>query len=132
MRLVRAWTRGERAQLARRSGTALVSAALALLAAGCHVPGASSGQVAGSQQITVAVVPGFANAPLQVAVQDGLFAQHHLDVTVQTYQTLEQAYGALTSGQANVISGDYAGLLYAQADEPRAELRLIADGYDAT
>ena len=132
MRLVRARTRGEHARLGRRSRAALVAASLALLASGCHVPGASPGQAAGSQQITVAVVPGFANAPLQVAVQDGLFAQHHLDVTVQTYQTLQQAYGALTSGQANVISGDYAGLLYAQADRARARLRLIADGYDST
>lgn len=132
MRLVRAWTRGERAQLARRTGTVLASASLALLAAGCHVPGASPGQAAGSQQITVAVVPGFANAPLQVAVEHGLFAQHHLDVTVQTYQTVQQAYGALTSGQADVVSGNYAGLLYAQADEAHAQLRLIADGYDAT
>jgi NitT/TauT family transport system substrate-binding protein len=132
MRLVQARTRGEHGRLGRRSRTALVSASLALLAAGCHVPGASPGQAAGSRQITVAVVPGFANAPLQVAVQDGLFAQRHLDVTVQTYQTLQQAYGALTSGQANVISGDYAGLLYAQARGARAGLRLIADGYDAT
>ena len=83
-------------------------------------------------QITVAVVPGFENAPLQVAVKDGLFTQHGLNVTVQTYQTLQQAYGALASGQADVISGDYAGLLYMQARAPRAQLRLIADGYDAT
>ena len=131
MRLVRAWTRGGRAQLTRRSCAAVVSASLALLAAGCHVPGGSPGQAAGSQQIAVAVVPGFANAPLQVAVEDGLFARRHLDVTVQTYQTLQQAYAALTSGQADVISGDYAGLLYAQAHDPRAGLRLIADGYDA-
>src|SRR5712672_577074 len=135
MRLVRARTR-LRARMGRgmvrRSGITLVSVSLALLATGCHVPWASSGQPAGSQQLTVAVVPGFANAPLQVAVQDGLFTQHHLDVTVQTYQSLQQAYGALTSGQANVISGDYAGLLYAQAHEGHAQLRLIADGYDAT
>ncbi len=130
MRLVRAWARGGRAQLTRRSCAAVVSASLALLAAGCHVAG-GPGQAAGGQQIAVAVVPGFANAPLQVAVEDGLFARHHLDVTVQTYQTLEQAYAALTSGQADVISGDYAGLLYAQAHDPRAGLRLIADGYDA-
>ncbi len=130
MRLVRAWARGGRAQLTRRS-CAVVSASLALLAAGCSAPGGSPGQAAGSQQIAVAVVPGFANAPLQVAVQDGLFARRHLDVTVQTYQTLQQAYAALTSGQADVISGDYAGLLYAQAHDPRAGLRLLADGYDA-
>jgi NitT/TauT family transport system substrate-binding protein len=119
----------------RRSGMTLASAWLVLFATGCHVPGtgASSGQAqGGGQQITVAVVPGFENAPLQVGVKDGLFNRHGLTVTVQTYQTLQQAYGALTSGQAEVVSGDYSGLLYMQAHAPRAQLRLIADGYDAT
>ena len=116
----------------RRPGMTAVSVLLALLAAGCHVPGISSGQAAGGQQITVAVVPGVENAPLQVAVKNGLFTQHHVDVTVQTYGTLQQAYAALTSGQAEVISGDYAGLLYMQAHAAGARLRLIADGYDAT
>jgi NitT/TauT family transport system substrate-binding protein len=51
---------------------------------------------------------------------------------VRTYQTLQQAYAALTSGQAEVISGDYAGLLYMQAHAAHGRLRLIADGYDAT
>jgi len=110
----------------------LALAGLAMLAAGCQVPWASSGPAPGSQQITVAVVPGFANAPLQVAVRDGLFTRDRLEVTVQTYQTLQQAYGALASGQADVISGDYAGLLYMRARGPRAGLRLVADGYDAT
>jgi NitT/TauT family transport system substrate-binding protein len=125
--------------MVRRSGMTLVSASLVLLATGCQLPGTgtSSGQGAsqaqgGGQQITVAVVPGFENAPLQVGVKDGLFAQHGLNVTVQTYQSLQQAYGALTSGQAEVISGDYSGLLYVQAHARRARLRLIADGYDAT
>ena len=123
----------------RRSGMTLASAWLVLFATGCHVPGtgASSGQAAGQaqgggQQITVAVVPGFENAPLQVGVKDGLFTKHGLNVTVQTYQTLQQAYGALASGQAEVVSGDYSGLLYMQAHSRRAQLRLIADGYDAT
>ena len=128
-----------RGRLLRRSGMTLASAWLVLFATGCHVPmtGASSGQAGGQaqgggQQITVAVVPGFENAPLQVGVKDGLFAQHGLNVTMQTYQTLQQAYGALTRGQAEVVSGDYSGLLYMQARAHRAQLRLIADGYDAT
>jgi NitT/TauT family transport system substrate-binding protein len=116
----------------RQPGAAVLAAALALLAAGCHVPGTPGGDAAGAQQITVAVVPGFADAPLQVAVKDGLFTSHHLTVTVQTYQTLQQAYAGLTSGQADVISGDYAGLLYTQAHAPHTRLRLVADGYDAT
>ena len=124
--------------MVRRSGITLVSVWLVLCAAGCHVPGTgtpsgqAAGQAQGGEQITVAVVPGFENAPLQVGVRDGLFARHGLNVTVQTYQTLQQAYGALITGQAEVISGDYAGLLYMQARVGQAKLRLIADGYDAT
>jgi NitT/TauT family transport system substrate-binding protein len=114
----------------RRPALIGVLASLSLLAAGCHLPGTSSGPAAGNQQITVAVVPGFADAPLQVA-QGGLFSQHHLNVTLQNYQTLQQAYDALVSGQAEVISGDYAGLLYMQAHARNVQLRLIADGYDA-
>jgi NitT/TauT family transport system substrate-binding protein len=132
MRLGRASTRTRRAGIIRRSGSTLVSVSLALLAAGCHVLGTSSAQMPGGQQIVVAVVPGFANAPLQLAAKEGLFSQHGLNVTVQTYQTLQQAYAALDSGQADVISGDYAGLLYMQAHSARPQLRLIADGYDAT
>jgi NitT/TauT family transport system substrate-binding protein len=137
--LVEARPRTGRGRLARRAGMTLGSAWLVLFATGCHIPvvGTSSGQAAGQaqgggQQITVAVVPGFENAPLQVGVKDGLFARHGLNVTVQTYQTLQQAYGALTSGQAEVISGDYSGLLYVQAHARHTQLRLIADGYDAT
>ena len=132
MRLVRAGARVRRGDMMRRSGLPLVSALLILLATGCHVPGTSSGQAAGSQQITVADVPDFANAPLQVAAKDGLFAENGVNVTVRTYQTLQQAYAAVASGQAEVISGDYAGLLYMQAHAADDQLRLIADGYDAT
>ena len=57
-----------------RAGLILGLAALAPLAGGCHAAPAGPGQVA-DQQITVAAVPGFANAPLQVAVRDGLFAR---------------------------------------------------------
>src|SRR5499427_4497430 len=67
-----------RGRLLRRSGMTLASAWLVLFATGCHVlmMGASSGQAGGQpqgdgQQITVAVVPGFENAPLQVGIKDG-------------------------------------------------------------
>ena len=132
MRLVRVSERMRRGGLLRRSSLALVSVALATLAAGCRVPGTSSGQAAAGQQITVAAVPGFADAPLQLAVRDGLFARHGVQVTVHAYPGLQRAYAALASGHAQVVSGDYASLLYMQADAPRAQLRLIADGYDAT
>lgn len=130
MQLIKARARAGRG--GRMGRITLATASLLLLATGCHVPGISSGQAAGTDQITVAVVPGLENAPLQVAVKDALFTQDGVNVTVQTYGSLQQAYAAFASGQADVISGDYAGLLYMQARAPRAQLRLIADGYDAT
>lgn len=125
------WSRNGKRRRLGRPGMVLAPAALGLLVAGCHAAPAGPGQAV-NQQITVASVPGFANAPLQVAVRDGLFARDHVDVKVQTYPTLQRAYAALGSGQAEVISGDYAGLLYAQSHPSGARLRLIADGYDAT
>ncbi len=125
------WSRNGKRRRLGRPGMVLAPAALGLLVAGCHAAPAGPGQAV-NQQITVASVPGFANAPLQVAVRDGLFARDNVDVKVQTYPTLQRAYAALGSGQAEVISGDYAGLLYAQSHPSGARLRLIADGYDAT
>jgi NitT/TauT family transport system substrate-binding protein len=104
---------------------------VAVLASGCHVLGIGvSGAASGSGPITVAVVPGIDDAPLRVAVQDGLFQQHGLNVTVKDYQSLGAEFHALTSGQAQIAAGDYTGFFYEQATG-RASLRLIADGYDA-
>jgi len=125
------WSRRKKPGRARRAALVTAPAAVALLVAGCHAAADPPSQVQ-DQEITVATVPGFASAPLQVAVREGLFARQHVAVTVQTYPTLQRAYAALGSGQAEVISGDYAGLLYEQAHIPGTRLRLIADGYDAT
>jgi NitT/TauT family transport system substrate-binding protein len=102
---------------------------VAVLTSGCHAFGASATGTAGS--ITVAVVPGIDNAPLRVAVQEGLFQQHGLKVTVRDYQSLDAGFRALTNGQAQIAVGDYTGFFYEQATG-RASLRFIADGYDAT
>ena len=104
---------------------------VAVLASGCHVPGTgTAGAGPGSGPVTVAVVPGIDNAPLQVAVAGGLFRQRGLSVSVRDYQSLGAEIQALTSGQVQVAMGDYTGFFYEQATG-RAALRLIADGYDA-
>lgn len=103
---------------------------VALLVSGCNFLGiGSSGGVSGSGPITVAVVPGIDNAPLQVAVQEGLFRQNGLNVVVRNYPSIGAEYRALTSGQAQVAAGDYTDFFYMQSGG--AKLRLIADGYDA-
>ena len=115
----------------RTSALRIVLAVLPVvaLASGCT---SSSGNDAsgGGAAITVAVVPGIDNAPLRVAVQEGLFRQHGLDVTVKDYSSLKDELSALTSGQAVIAAGDYTGFFYAQA-AGQAKLRLIADGHDA-
>jgi NitT/TauT family transport system substrate-binding protein len=108
---------------------ALCAASALLLAApisGCDVLGSSG---SGNASVTVAVVPGIDNAPLDVAVRDGLFQQRGLRVTVKDYQSLSTELQAVTSGQAQIAGGDYTGFLYEQA-VGHAKLRLIADGYD--
>jgi NitT/TauT family transport system substrate-binding protein len=111
--------------------TALVVLPVVVLASGCHVPGTgASGPASGSGPITVAIVPGIDNAPLQVAVQDGLFRQHGLNVVVKHYLSLDDVFRALTSGQAQIAGGDYTSFFYEQSTGG-ARLHLIADGYDA-
>ena len=104
---------------------------VALLVSGCNFLGiGSSGGASGSGQITVAAVPGIDNAPLRVAVQEGLFRQNGLNVVVRYYPSLAAEFRALTSGQAQVAAGDYTDFFYMQSTGG-AKLRLIADGYDA-
>lgn len=109
---------------------AVIGISLAVLASGCSFLGGGSGAASGSGPITVAVVPGIENAPLDVAVQDGLFQQHGLNVTIKSYTSLDDVYRALTGGQAEIAVGDYTDFFYEQATG-RTSLRLIADGYDA-
>ncbi|HEY2518539.1 MAG TPA: ABC transporter substrate-binding protein [Streptosporangiaceae bacterium] len=99
------------------------------LAAGCQ--GSGPGGSGAGGPLTVAVVPGIDNAPLRVAVQEGLFRQRGLDVTIKDYPSLTAEVQALTSGQARIAAGDYTGFFYTQATG-RASLRLVADGHDAS
>jgi NitT/TauT family transport system substrate-binding protein len=102
-----------------------------MLVSGCQFLGiGSAGAGAGSGPVTVAVVPGIDNAPLSVALQEGLFRQNGLNVVIKDYPSLSAEYRALTSGQAQIAAGDYTDFFYLQATD-RASLRLIADGYDA-
>lgn len=131
MRIVQASARLAARGMVRRGGVAAAALTIGLAMAGCHATGGSSGQGPGGQ-ITVATVPSDESAPLQVGVKDGLFSQHGITVTERAYHTIQQAYAALISGQAQVISGDYADLLYKSNHDSSHPLRLIADGYDAT
>jgi NitT/TauT family transport system substrate-binding protein len=126
MRLVRV-----NARVLPRFGFALALVSLAVLAAGCHVPGTSSASSAGNQQLTVAAVPGIETAPLEIAVKDGLFRQHGVTVTIKHVSSVAAAYKLLSTGAVDVAAGDYTSFFYAVAAK-NAPLKLVADGYDAS
>jgi len=122
-----AWA-GAHIKQSRTSSVALLALAVTVLASGCTALGSGA---SGGSSITVAIVPGIDNAPLRVAVQDGLFRQDGLNVTIQDYSSLDAEVQAFARGKVQIAEGDYTDFFYEQA-VGRASLRLIADAYDAT
>jgi len=103
--------------------------AVTLLAVGCT--SAVDPTAVGTTSITVAVTSGADNAPLVIAVKEGLFREHGLNVVVKTYPSLRPEFQALKKGNVDIAAGDYADFLYVEA-VGKASLHLVADGYDAT
>jgi NitT/TauT family transport system substrate-binding protein len=118
--------------LYRRFRRAVACLSAALLVAGCGLLGGSSGGLSSSDNatISVAAVPGVDDAPLYVALREGLFRQRGLHVTISNYSSLRQEIQALGSGRVDIAAGDYADFFFKQS-RGALDLRLIADGYDA-
>jgi len=116
----------------RRFRRAAACLSAALLVAGCGLFGGSSGGLSSSDNptITVAAVPGVDDAPLYVALREGLFRQRGLHVTISNYSSLRQEIQALGSGRVDIAAGDYADF-FSKQSRGALDLRLIADGYDA-
>lgn len=118
----------------RRTAGLAAAAAGAILLTGCHAPGFSSAAAPGptaSGTVTVAALPGVADAPLYIGIRDGLFRRAGLSVRVVSMSTVPQEVAALRKGSADVAFGDYASMFYAQEQQPAPHLLAIADGYDA-
>jgi NitT/TauT family transport system substrate-binding protein len=135
MRLVPASTLVARckkpARPSRTVSTAVAALMLATLAVGCQVAGTGAGSPpAGTVAITVGAIPGIDDAPLYVAVKNGLFSSAGLNVTIRKYQSVSQELQDLKSGRVDVAEGDYADFFYAEA-KSLPGLRVVADGYHA-
>jgi NitT/TauT family transport system substrate-binding protein len=110
---------------------AIGALAAAALAAGCSVAGASPGTPAdGTTTITVAAAPGVDDAPLYLAVKNGIFQSAGLNVKITSYQSVSQELQALAAGKADVAAGDYVDFFWEQAHS-KLNLRVVADGYHA-
>jgi NitT/TauT family transport system substrate-binding protein len=84
--------------------------------------------------ITVAAVPGVDDAPLYLAMRDGLFKDAGLTVTIQSYSSVGKEIAALSNGSAKFAVGDYADFFFAQdaaASAHHPGFSIVADAYDA-
>lgn len=137
MRLVSAHDRarcgGATGRRRRRAAAVTAAAAGLVLVAGCHVPFTSSSAAGptGSGTVTVAADAGVGDAPLYIAIKDGLFTQAGIHVRVVPGNTATSEVAALKSGQADIAFGDYADFYYAQQLKSSPGLNIVANGYDA-
>ena len=125
---------GREGRSGRRAAAAAAAAAGLILVTGCHVPGFSSSTAAGptaSGTVTVAAVPGVADAPLYIGLKDGLFSQAGLTVHVVHVSSVPQEVAALRNRSADIAFGDYADMFFAQEQRSAPHLLAVADGYDA-
>ena len=116
------------------AASAAAAAAGLILVTGCQVPGFSSSAGSGptaSGTVTVEAAPGVPDAPLYIALRDGLFSKAGLTVHVVSTPTVPTEVAALRNGTADIAFGDYANMFYAQEQSPAPHLLALADGYDA-
>ncbi len=107
---------------------AAAAALTVLLAAGC-AGGGPGGTV--SSTVTIAAIPGVDTAPLYLAQRDGIFTAAGLThVVIHSYSSDSAELSAVANGQADIAASDYGDIFYAQSQNP--DLRILADGYDAT
>jgi NitT/TauT family transport system substrate-binding protein len=95
--------------------TALVAALLAV--AGCQAGSSSTATSTststfsgGDNVVRVAQTPGFGDAPLFLAFQQGLFRKAGLEVRITNYGSTRSGLTALRAGQVDVAFGDYADM----------------------
>jgi ABC-type nitrate/sulfonate/bicarbonate transport system substrate-binding protein len=121
-------SRREPSRRSRAASAGIAAAVLIMVAAGCQASGtgASSAGLTRSS-ITVAAQPGVDDAPLYMAIHNGLFAKAGLTVHVQTYSSAANEISALASGSADIAIGDYADFFFAH----RRGFTIVADAYDA-
>jgi len=86
------------------------------------------GAVSGT--ITIAAAPGVDDAPLYLAQEKGMFAAAGLHVVIKNFGSQGAELAAIEGNKAQIAASDYGNVFASQQE--RSNLRLLADGYDAT
>jgi NitT/TauT family transport system substrate-binding protein len=115
----------------RRGALSLAALSALALAAGCSGGGPASGP-AGT--ITIGAVPGVDTVPLFSAEHSGQFSAGGVSVQIKKYVSVAAEVSALKNGQIDMAAGDYGPFLYAQSQQKESgpQIKIVADGYDAT
>jgi NitT/TauT family transport system substrate-binding protein len=101
--------------------------AVGFLAAGCtSATAASSDGQDGLTRVDVGVLPIIDDAPLFIALRDGLFRAQGLDVTPVMLDSGEQATDELLSGKLQFAFSNYVTMILAASGG--SKLRVVADG----
>jgi NitT/TauT family transport system substrate-binding protein len=123
--------RGRRPRCLQIAAVCMAVIASMFLASCTHGTSSAASQVPAGSSITVASVPGIGDAPLYIALQEGLFRHAGLSVRIHPYQSVTDEINALRSGRADVAVGDYGSFFYAQERYSSSPMVIVADGYDA-
>jgi NitT/TauT family transport system substrate-binding protein len=104
--------------LKRAGGVALVAALAATLAAcsSAEAPADETPADGGATPITVATYPVMSNAAVYMGVEDGIFADNNLDVTIETITSGPDSVPMLLSGDLTFTSIDVPTLINAQKE----------------
>jgi NitT/TauT family transport system substrate-binding protein len=106
-----------------------IIAAIIIFLAGCtSAPGSATFAAAATpekQDITVAAIPASDLAGLYVALDDGLFAQQGLHVTIKKIPSSQSVIAAQLNGQVDISAGSYVPYIAAQA--AGARFRILAE-----
>ncbi len=116
-------------RLRRGRGSTLLMTVMALaVAAGCSgVQGAAGAPGLEKTNLNVAVVPALDSAGFFVALYDGLFKAHGLNVTFRPATSSETVIAAQAKGVYDVTGGNYVSYIQAQ-QRGEAKLYIFAEG----
>ncbi len=101
----------------------------ALAVVGCSPD--ATGEAAPEEQVPLTVgmtfIPNVQFSPFYVGVEEGIFAEHGLDVTLRHHGMQEDAFGALLSGEEDVVFASSDEAVVASTSAP--DLRTFATSY---
>ncbi|MEE2040280.1 ABC transporter substrate-binding protein [Nocardiopsis sp. CT-R113] len=121
---------GTRSRRSTAQGLLAAGAALTLTATACGTGGGEAADEGGLTPVSVGVLPITAVAPLYLGVEQGLFEEQGLDVTIETGGGGATTVPRVVSGELDFAFGNVVSLIIAR--EQGLPLTVVANGMTTT